>query len=465
MGSVEVALERGDLGRERVVALKTLLPAGARDERHREMFLREARLAALLAHPNVVSAFAFGELRGMPFLAMEYVEGEPLSRVLSAVCKDDVARGLDPAIVALVLAQACDGLHAAHELRDVGGRPLNVVHRDVSPHNLMIAYDGRVKILDFGVAKLQSEGQETRTGEVKGKMAYMSPEQALGDELDRRSDLYSVGAVLFECLTGRRMWGSGTDMEVMRKLALEEPPRLEKAMPNAPPALAELHARLVARDPKDRPQTALEVATELRAFASSLAIDGAAVRVLMYRLFGDEALRRRTQLATALQAAAPGRVPTLRGTVEPLANPDRPTPTEPFVIPAAADSLAALDVLRARRRSPGLTVVAVALALLAGAIGALGAMRRGSVAVQPAVTATATPTVAADKTPPPDPPQRVTPPPAPPAIAPVSTASKPEGALRVAPPAKQVAPSPHMRPAGKTKFDVSKLPDVDPTPF
>ena len=175
MGTVEVALERGAGGFERVVALKRLLPEQARDPRHKEMFLREARLAALLKHPNVVHAFAFGELYGELFLAMEYVEGETLSHVLSAVRERDAGR-LDPALVAFVLAGVCDGLHAAHELRDVGGHPLNVIHRDVSPQNVMIAYEGHVKILDFGVAKFETGGHETRTGEVKGKMAYMSPE-------------------------------------------------------------------------------------------------------------------------------------------------------------------------------------------------------------------------------------------------------------------------------------------------
>src|ERR1017187_7423707 len=138
MGAVEVALERSAAGFERVVALKRLLPEQARDPRHKQMFLREARLAALLRHPNVVHAFAFGELYGELFLAMEYVEGETLSRVLSTARDGDTGR-LDPALVAFVLAGVCDGLHAAHELRDVGGHPLNVVHRDVSPQNVMIA--------------------------------------------------------------------------------------------------------------------------------------------------------------------------------------------------------------------------------------------------------------------------------------------------------------------------------------
>jgi hypothetical protein len=185
----------------------------------------------------------------------------------------------------------------------------------------------------------------------------------------------------------------------------------------------------------------------------------------MYRLFGDEAVRRRTQMATALQAAAPSRARALRGTFEPLASADRPTPTEPFVVPAPADSLAALDVLRTRGRSPMLTVLAVALALGAGAIGAVGALRRSSITEeQPAVVAPPTPVVASERATAaePAPSVAVTASPAPPSV---GTAPKTTGAAHATPPAKQAAPvRPHV-PAAKTKFDVAKLPEVDPTPF
>jgi hypothetical protein len=312
MGSVEVALERGAGGFERIVALKRMLPEASRDTRQTSMFLREARLAALLAHPNVVHAFAFGESEGELFLAMEYVEGEPLSHVLRVARERE--GGLSPELVAFVLAQVCDGLHAAHELCDVNGTALNVIHRDVSPHNVMIAYEGHIKLLDFGVAKIDSEKALTRTGEVKGKTAYMSPEQAMGDPLDRRSDLFSVGAVLFECITGRKMWGDGTDLDVLRKLALEPPPRLDVAAPRAPRALCDLHARLVARAPADRPGSARAVAAELRAWlaSSGARIETSAAAATMERLFSAEAAQRRKALNDALREAAPEEVEVLR---------------------------------------------------------------------------------------------------------------------------------------------------------
>ena len=449
MGTVEVALERGAGGFERVVALKRLLPEQARDPRHKEMFLREARLAALLRHPNVVHAFAFGELYGELFLAMEYVEGETLSNVLSTARGHDAGR-LDPALVAFVLAGVCDGLHAAHELRDVGGHPLNVVHRDVSPQNVMIAYEGHVKILDFGVAKFETGGHETRTGEVKGKMAYMSPEQALGEKLDRRSDLFSVGAVLFESLTGQRLWGTGTDMEVMRRLALEEPPRLDEAMPDAPPALVALHARLVARDPASRPDTAKDVADELRAYASSWpAPDTATVRAMMQRLFDEQAQTRRERLTESLKQAAPTRVESLRKTLDPGKTFDRTLIDA--VIVEASERPAVPEGGRARKRGWGaLAGVGVALVVGAGAVVTLGratSTPTATASATPTPTASTTSTPTSTSTSTPTPTQTLAPAPAPTATATATAAS-----------AKRPRPR-------ATALPPNRLPDVDPTPF
>jgi len=485
MGSVEVALECSGAAFDRfdrVVALKTLLPDGARDPRHKEMFLREARLAALLQHPNVVHAFSFGELFGELFLAMEYVEGEPLSRVLASAQGAGGSRGLDPAIVARILAEACDGLHAAHELCDAGGQALHVVHRDVSPQNIMVAYDGHVKILDFGVAKVDAGGHWTRTGEVKGKMAYMSPEQALGEKLDRRSDLFSVGAILFECLTGERMWGSGTDLEVMRKLALEPPPRLDAAMPGVPAALVALHERLVARDPSQRPATAQEVARELRAFeAPHRPADPTIVRSLMRRLFASDEATRRAELRDALERVAPqraralGEAFALRFDVQPDAE---GTPsTEPVVVRAPVEEhVRAVSTRPGRLRSRLGLAVALGAAVAVGAGVTAGAMRRGA-HVATAEVAPAPPSSPAANA---EQPQTIVP--APPeaqtarerAMTPAAVTPRGGGVTRSPPKANAPAPGGWVRtkqpPSSSArpregKPPGPKLPDVDPTPF
>lgn len=327
MGSVEAALEietstaprelgnRPDRGFERIVALKRLLPDAARDKRRVDMFLREARLAAMLKHPNIVRAFDYGEIDGELYLSMEYVEGQPLSRVLRTLA--ETGEQMSPALTAHVLREICRGLHAAHELVDPkSGQPLQLVHRDVSPQNVMLGYDGRVRLLDFGVAKIETENV-TRTGEVKGKTAYMSPEQAMGEPLDRRSDLFGVGAILFECLALRRMWGDGTDMEVIRRLALENPPPLETARSVLPDGMSDLYGRLVARDVKGRPATALEVADGLASFIDDEERASRELRELLARRFADQAREQRARLTASLDHVAPAQADELRRSILP----------------------------------------------------------------------------------------------------------------------------------------------------
>lgn len=442
MGRIEVALERSGSGTpERIVALKRLLPESARDPRRKEMFLREARLGALLAHPNVVRAFAFGEIYDELFLAMEYVEGEPLSRLLAAL--RDRGGTLGEALTCHVLAQACEGLHAAHELAGPDGKALNVVHRDVSPQNVMIAYDGQVKLLDFGVAKLDTADHQTRTGEVKGKMAYMSPEQALGDKLDRRSDLFSIGAVLFECLTGQPMWGAGTDVELMRKLALDQPPLLDSAEGPVAPGLAALHARLVAREPSMRPRTAREVADDLRALGTGLeARDATGSLVsLMTDLFGRAAADRRALLAEALDREAPSRAQALRRTLEPGAVLRQPSTAEPVLV---------IGPQAPRKGRRGAIVAGAVLATVAAASAVVGAGARRAPEPTTIAPPQSAPTVES----------------APSTVTTAATTAPSEATTTLAAPTVTAAAKKSARsPARAVSASPTRAHDVDPTPF
>lgn len=439
MGSVEAAIEKSLGTKERIVALKKL-HADASDARHAEMFLREARLAALLTHPNVVRALDFGFDQGELFLAMEYIEGITLADVVIAAR----ARGLQlpPTWVAAVLAFVCDGLHAAHELRDVGGHLLSVVHRDVSPHNVMVSFDGQVKLLDFGVAKIDSKAGLTKTGEVKGKTAYMSPEQAMGEELDRRSDLYALGAVLYECLLGKRMWGDGTDMDVLRRLALEEPPLLDAAV--IPSPLVELHRNLVAKKPSDRPATADEVAVRLRAYAQDASVESS-IRAWMVAHFAEEMAERRRRLESHLAALEPDAMATVRDSLAPA--PPRVARKRSVVWYAAFAGLAAVTAFTAWIRQQS----APSAVLAGGRAESAATPSEGPATAQPASSATGS-TRAQPVTNVPEAPQ--------PAAPSASNARSTRPPL--APRPKATLPTPSTTP---TPSPPSKPLDVDPNPI
>jgi len=365
MGTIEAAVERNAAvnggGGGRVVALKRMLP-GARDRRHIDMFLREARLATLLNHENVVHAFAFGEQDGELYIAMEYVEGQTLASLLVTLAAHG---GYIPIDVTLyVLAALCDGLHAAHELRDVGGARLGVVHRDVSPHNVMLSYEGEVKLLDFGVAKLDNAAHLTKTGEVKGKTAYMSPEQAMGDPLDRRSDLYGVGATLFEMVAGRRMWTGNTDLELLRQLALAEPPKLSDVVPDVPRALQDIHARLVAKKAKDRFENAEDVAKALRVVAARGIMGNIEPRGLLTRLlqdhFAEQAVTKRHQLEAALARRDPPDGAETGAVIAPATSPSGKTSrVAPWMYAIVGAAVASVAVLGLARNRPATSAPAV----------------------------------------------------------------------------------------------------------
>lgn len=268
MASVYLASARGPAGFEKLVALKRIHPHLAKKPQFVEMFLDEARIASLIQHPNVCGVIDFGETEGTYYLAMDYLVGEPVSRLVRALARKKELVELErfPAIAARIIADACEGLHAAHEVKDQQGRSLNVVHRDVSPHNIFVTYDGGVRIVDFGVASADNRLHETTAGTVKGKFAYMAPEQVRGSSPDRRMDVWSLGVVLFELLTQKRLFRRKTEAETITAVQADPIPAPSELVANVPAALDAIARRALSRDPDERYQTAREMGRDLLRF-------------------------------------------------------------------------------------------------------------------------------------------------------------------------------------------------------
>lgn len=266
MGSVElVAHTRGTF--QRLLARKRLHGQLADDEEVQAMFVEEARLAGLIRHPNVVSVVDVGVDAEGPYLLMDYVEGITASELI----KHSRARGeaLPLSVVLGIIEQVARGLHAAHELEDARG-PLHLIHRDVSPQNLLISFEGVVKVTDFGIAKVVGQSTRTSTGVLKGKLGYMAPEVLRFEPLDRRVDLFSLGVVLFELCTLSRLYGSGTDTSPGFRILNDAPPDLALFRDDVPASLVELTLSLLAKNASARPTTALVVADRVRDIAEQV---------------------------------------------------------------------------------------------------------------------------------------------------------------------------------------------------
>ncbi|WP_437610428.1 serine/threonine-protein kinase [Sorangium sp. So ce834] len=267
MADVFLAVSRGPGSFNKLVVVKCLRVGMAEDPRYVLMFLDEAKLSARLNHPNVVQTYEIGGESGGYFIVMEYLEGQPLKDIVRAVVSGcpGAASFTRPVWVRIVV-EALRGLHYAHELTDFDGRLLGVVHRDVSPHNIFITYDGAVKIVDFGVAKASLNAAHTESGTFKGKMAYAAPEQAMASgDVDRRADIFAIGIVLWELLAMRRLF-DGDHVAVMHQLLTRDIPRLSTVVPDIDPALDEIVERALQRDPARRFATAQEMGDALESY-------------------------------------------------------------------------------------------------------------------------------------------------------------------------------------------------------
>jgi serine/threonine protein kinase len=288
-GMAEIFLARGEgvAGVERYCVLKRILRDRATDVNFVRMFLDEARLAAQLQHPNIAQVYDIGKLGDSYFFTMEYVHGETVRALLHRA--QGLRRKLPINCVLTIAAGTAAGLHHAHARLGPGGRALGIVHRDVSPSNLMVSYEGGVKVVDFGVAKASDRATETKSGTVKGKISYLSPEQCKGKRVDRRSDLFSLGICLWEMLTCERLFKRSSDFENMNAIVTEATPPPSARRPDVPPEIDELVLRLLAKSPDDRYQTADDLVEALEATAArtSLVLSSSALGRLVRELFGQ----------------------------------------------------------------------------------------------------------------------------------------------------------------------------------
>jgi serine/threonine-protein kinase len=295
MADVFLALVSGPFDAKKLVVVKR--PRATTSE-YVGMFMDEARLAMRLNHPNVVQTYDAGVEQGAIFLAMEYLEGQPLQRVLAEMKRHGLS--LSHGQAARIAADALAGLHYAHELSDYDGTPLRIVHRDVSPHNVFVTYEGQIKVVDFGIAKASLNQVHTEIGAVKGKLAYMAPEHARGEPVDRRSDVFTVGVILWELVAKRRLLGGTSSAELLEELLTMDFPPLSCEVPQVHPILEAIVMRALQRDPSDRYATALEMREALESYIAVAKDPGRASD--LGRMVGGLFAGVREQMSTKLRA-------------------------------------------------------------------------------------------------------------------------------------------------------------------
>ena len=367
MATLYLARRIGPAGFARPVALKVVHAHLGRDPQFVRMFLDEALLCARIRHPNVVHVEELGEYEGAYYLAMEYVDGASLEDLFDCLCA--LGERLPPQLAVSIACSLLEGLHATHTLVGDAGEPLHVVHRDVSPSNTLIDRAGHVKLIDFGVAKARGRAVETSAGTLKGKYAYMSPEQAYGRELDHRSDIYSLAVMLWEMLTMRPLFVADTDLALLELARAPSIPALAELMPDLPPALDQVLRQALSVDREARPATARQLRQMLlAAYPEARSVDPAELAALLEHAFGPPQPVG-DHLAVAQHLA-------LGSTV--ASTPDAPGPAQPLVAPPVSTQA---GQPRRRRRTLAL-VGGLGLAIGAAAVGLWGREHAGQSAAQ-----------------------------------------------------------------------------------
>jgi serine/threonine protein kinase len=305
MAELFLALHRSVAGFEKLVVIKRILPAMNQDKAFIEMLLHEARVAATLSHPNIVQTFDVGMIDATYYIAMEHIHGEDLRSIVRQMKKMGVADFPLPHALAVVIGQ-CSGLAYAHEKRDLEGRPLEIVHRDISPQNVVVTFSGDVKIVDFGIAKSGAKvGEDTKSGQLKGKVPYMSPEQAAGEEIDWRSDIFATGVMLFELTTGRRLFKGPSEYETLKLICEKDYPLPSQVRPGYSPRLERIVMKALAKKREERYQTAREMQADLEAFVRDerIPVSQIALSEWMGRLFKEKIAQQKEALQDIKQLA------------------------------------------------------------------------------------------------------------------------------------------------------------------
>jgi serine/threonine-protein kinase len=305
---VSAGIARGIGGFSKLVVLKNIKEDFLTDRETVKMFVNEARLSARMNHPNIVQVYEVFRQNKLPVIVMEYLDGQSLAKIHARAFRDPEYT-IDMAVV--ILSKVLAGLHYAHTLTDYDGTPLQIVHRDVSPHNVMLTYDGQVKLVDFGIAKLSSSTQDTKTGVIKGKIGYMAPEQLDGNSLDHRGDVFAVGVMLWEAIARRRLWGARSDAEIVRCLIVDDIPSLKAVVADVDPELERICMKSLATQPEYRYSSAAEFQSDLETFLAKrgVSVGQQAIAELVCKTCADLRASSQALLKAELAkfaAAAPG---------------------------------------------------------------------------------------------------------------------------------------------------------------
>ncbi len=374
MAELFLALQKSVAGFEKLIVIKRILPAMNSDKAFIDMLLHEARIAATLSHPNIVQIFDVGQVDGTYFIAMEHVHGEDIRSIVRQMKKKGYPTFPREHALGIVMGM-CAGLSYAHERADLDGSQLNIVHRDISPQNVVVTFSGDVKIVDFGIAKSDNKGiDQTKSGKLKGKVPYMSPEQARGDQIDARSDVFATGVMLFELTTGRRLFKGASEYETLKLICDRDYPRPSQIVANYPPALERIVMRALEKDREERYQSAREMQHDLEGFIREerVAVSTVALNEFMQGLFEDklatqkEALLQGKQLAEIIDAQASEPPPASLMDLDPAG---RSSQQSILSMPAASRTVTETDANRPKKSALPWIFAAV---VLVGAVGAGG---------------------------------------------------------------------------------------------